>query len=660
MKNVYTFIFTLVLAVAVQAQDLAKKIPSNANVVVTIKGRNVMELLSLREFSSSRLGQQIAKEIDRETKGEMATIEDLGLNVNENFYYFLETKEGVFYNTFMIPFSDTDNILKLFPRERDKIVEDGTVSYVQDSYDGIVAMWNKTTMLVVIPSDQNEDYNDYGYFDYNDHSVPPVADEVAVEVVEEAVEQVSEDAIDRVETIEEGGQVAAEFVYDETTEVIEEVIEETPDTTYDYYQSDAYKKAEAEREKRRLEREARRETAMKALQTTTLAYAKQLLNGAPSKSILQNSGYKKSMGKGDDEATVWVNDFAQIYKSALPKRLLGPTNPYEFLNLDELYGGMTITGRLNFEKEQAVMGLDYTMSDKMAKAYKPMYEGKFNKNFLGYINEDRLLGYMSVNLSTKGILEAYPELVETMFDTKATNTNDKAATIAAASSSVTRLFSLLIDEEGASKILRGDMLLLLTDLREKEVTYTDYEYDEDYNYKEVEKTKTETVPDFLFLFTSEEEKLFRNFMKIGVLENKVAFENGMYHISKTRSTPFDIYAMYKDNTIFIGSSETHLTQIKNGTYRSKLSGQLKKDISKSATSFYINGKNIVSKIPSEAFPRELRSNIDFLTNNTEDLRVNFSKIKGNAMTGELVLKTPAQGHKNSLAYFMNLIDKLME
>lgn len=289
-----------------------------------------------------------------------------------------------------------------------------------------------------------------------------------------------------------------------------------------------------------------------------------------------------------------------------------------------------------------------------------MYDGKFNTNFLTYFNEDKLLGYMSVNLSTQGILEAYPTLMESMFSNISNTDDNKAETIAAVATSATRLFSLLIDEEGAGKILRGDMLLLLTDLREKEVTFTDYEYDEDYNYKEITKTKTETVPDFLFLFTSDEGKMFQNFMKIGIKEDKVSYENGIYSIPGSKATPFDIYAMYHKNSVIFGSSKVHMSQIKNGTYVAKVSSQLKKDMSKNAMSVYVNGENIVSEIPTEAFPRELQKNIDFLTKNTQDVRMNFSKIKGNRMTGEMVLKTPGKGHENSLKYFLNIIEKLMD
>ncbi len=643
MKNLYTFILTLVLVLAAQAQDLANKIPSDANVVVTVKGKNVLQLLSLKEFSESKLGQQMVKEINRETKGELGAIEDLGLNLKENFYYFLQTKDGVFYNTFMIPFSDTDNMTKLFLNEWDEVITDGEASYVQKKYDGSLVIWNKTTMAVVIPSDQSNDYyDDYGYYDYNDYSIPPVAAEETLEAVEEVEETVIE-AVEATETVEEYAE--------------EVVIPKPTASAYDYDNNSEYQK---DIERKRLERRAKRDERQQAQNKGTLDFAKQLLIGKPPRNILQNNSYKKSLGKGGDEAMVWMNDFSKFYKEMLPKDLLGPANPYEFLNLDEIYGGMTLTGRLNFEEDQAVMGMEYTMNDALAKAYKPMYNGKFNKNFLSYINEDRLLGYLNVNLSTQGILEAYPSLIETMFTGKKEGADSKAETIAAATTSITRLFSLLIDEEGASKIIRGDMLLLLTDLREKEVTYVDYEYDEDYNYKKIKKTKTETVPDFLFLFTSEEEKMFKNFMKIGVSEKKVDYQNGIYFIDASGSNPFDIHVMYHDNTVFIGSSLEHLSQIRKGTYPAKLSNQLKKDIRNNATSFYINGKSIVSRIPSEAFPRELRDNIDFLTNNTEDLKVNFSKIKGNTMSGEMILQIPDEGHKNSLAYFFNLVDKLME
>ncbi|KPM30847.1 Hypothetical protein I595_2824 [Croceitalea dokdonensis DOKDO 023] len=621
--KILRLLFICCAGLAMHAQDLAKKIPSNAQVVVTIKGENVLDLMSLEEFSNSKIGTIMGDELKRDTKGEFAAIWDLNLDLTKNFYYYLETKKGVFYNVFLIPFTNTSSINTLMRRERDRIITEGNISYLQEDYDDVVLMWDSTNAVVVIPSDQNkEPYDDYGFYDYEPY-IPP--------------------AVENSPTGKGAEGVAEEAVAPEN-----------------YYESDAYKKEQEAREKRGQERRAKRKEAKRALKESTIAYAKKVLTETSATNILQNPAYKKSLGKGKDEMMVWMNDFSEIYKNALPASLMGPSNPYEYLNLEELYSDMAITARLNFEKDQAVLDLDYIMNDLMAKTYKPMYDGKFNKNFLNYFNEDRLLGYMSINLSTQGILEAYPTLMERMFSNVPNTGDTNAETISAAVTSVSRLFSLLIDEEGAAKILRGDMLLLLTDLREKEVTYTDYEYDEDYNYKEVTKTKTETVPDFLFLFTSDEVKMFHNFMKIGVQEGKVTHQNGIYSIPGSSSTPFDIYAMYHDNTVFFGSSKVHLTQIRQGTYISKSSPQLKKDMGKNAMSLYVNGKNIISEIPTEAFPRELQGNLEFLTKNTKDMRINFSKIKGNRMSGEMVLKTPVEGHKNSLQYFLNMIEQLMD
>ncbi|QLG45432.1 hypothetical protein [Costertonia aggregata] len=648
MQKVLFTISIFCFTILSNAQDFATKIPYDASVVVSIKGKNVTDLMSVSEFSNSKIGKMIGKELSRETDGKLSTFEDLGLDLNANFYYFLEIRDGVYNNVFMVPMNNMNGFLSLLnEREKEKIETEGTLSYFQEKYDGMTTMWNNNTLVVIVPQNMRDEYayNDYDY--YNDIYIEETPS-VAVEA-EDAVEA----AVEEVEEIEE---VIEETVVEET--IIEEVEEQVSQSYNDYYNSDEYKKQQAAREKRRLEQDKKREEARKKTAASTLKRAKEIITGDAKKSILKNTAYTKSVGKGSDEAVVWVNDFAQIYKNAFPSYMFGMGNPYEYMDIDKLYSGMTITGKLNFEKDQTAFRYSYTMNDELADLYKPMYEGKFNKNFLNYINEDKLLGYISLNISTEGTLKAYPNLIDSIL---MSGKGEESETIAAAASLVTRLFSLLIDEEGAAKIVRGDMLLLVTDLREKEVTYTDYEYDEDYNYKEVEKTKTETIPDFLFMFSSEEEKMFGNLMKIGIKEAGITYDNGIYKaLGTTTKYPIDLYFMFKDNTVFLGSSKEHMIGIKNGTYVSKLSSDLKKDISKNVTSMYVNGGNIVSKIPTEAFPRGLRSEIGLITNNTRDFKLNMSKIKGNKMSGEMILKTPTQGHKNSFAYFINMIDELMD
>jgi len=139
------------------------------------------------------------------------------------------------------------------------------------------------------------------------------------------------------------------------------------------------------------------------------------------------------------------------------------------------------------------------------------------------------------------------------------------------------------------------------------------------------------------------------------------FEDGLYRVETPRDVPFDMYMTFKDNAVILGSSKQQMTAIRNNTYVGKVSSVHKKMISKNATSMYVNGKRIVSQIPTEAYPRELRDKVAFITENMEDMSFTAGKIKGNTINSELILNTPnTSDHKNSLAYFINMIDAFME
>src|SRR5690606_11903726 len=104
----------------------------------------------------------------------------------------------------------------------------------------------------------------------------------------------------------------------------------------------------------------------------------------------------------------------------------------------------------------------------------------------------------------------------------------------------TEILSLLLDEEAIATVAKGDGLFVLNGIAEQEVTYTDYEYDEDYNYKEVEKTKMETIPDFLFMFSSENAGLYNRLTSY--LQHKMLLtdDNVISHIEES-VVPFDLY-----------------------------------------------------------------------------------------------------------------------
>lgn len=660
MKKLLLSLTICCAAYTAQAQDLIQNIPANSSAVVTIKGSNVTDLFSIKEFENSKIGKEMVKELTRESDGDLTSLNDLGIDFNASAYYFLQAEKGVFSNYFAIPLRSKngfDNLIKKNNSSTEKIKTDGDITYMQDNYDGITVAWNDRMLVVVISEDTNED-NDYGYYNYSDAVEVEEIVESAADAAEDAVEAVEVEEVEEAEEVIEIVEVEIEDVEEtviESTEdyvIVEEaVIESTEDATYS--NDDYYKKREERYKRERQEREAKRIAKTQKAKVRNLQKAKAFINGDhSSNNILRNKSYVASLGKQNFEAHAWAGDFMNLYQELVATQ--GFSNAFGMYNVEELYRNSSVSSTLDFTNTSAVLNIDYTMSDAMAKHAKAMYNGKMNKDFYKYFNQDKMLGYMSVNASTEGLLTEYPKLMKSMF----ANSQDKEiATLAPLGAD---LLSIFLDEEAVGELVRGDMLFVVNDIAKKQVTYTTYDYDENYNRIPIEKTKEETVPDFIFMATSNGESIFNKLMNIAVKENEMTVDNGIYKFNTPRSVPVNVYAMHAKGVLFFATSKDQLLAIRNGSFKGSVSGDHKKNISKNTSAAYVNGKNIISQIPVNELPREFKRKINFLTSNTEDLLITTGKLKGNKSSTKVILNTPEEGHKNGLAYFINFIDAFID
>ena len=732
MKKILLFTYLFCIALSINAQDLVSKIPKEAKAVVAIKGKNVTDLVSVAEFENSKIGKLFLKEMVNETDGRVSNLNELGIDLKRNFYYFMTSDSLSLKHNFLVPLKDKTGFEKLMPeRQKKKIITEGDLSYFVDSYDDMVMMWNNNMILMTISQDTyTDDY--YGYNDYDvEETVVEVAEETYYFPVMNFIEThhdfgvITEGTVvshsfkftntgnadlvivdarascgctvpDYPETAISPGQSGEitvkfnsenrtgsqyktitlttntengvekltidSFVNDgetiiEETEIEETVIESTEieieetviESTESYSNNDDYY------DNLRKEREAK-----KMLRDETLiAYAKSTIKGNYANgSILKNTKYVKAIGNSKDEATAWIGDLSSIYSDILQQASYGLGADYLgiYNGFQKFYGDMSLTSKLNFEKTQVSLKTSYTMNNEMAKYTEAMYNGKMNSNFFKYFNEDKMLGYFAINMSTQGILEAYPEMMSKMFEGYGDNEVAEFVPIGM------DVLSLLLDEEGAAKILRGDMLFVLTEMKERELTYTTYEYDENYEREEVTKTKKETLPGFLMMITSSEGDLFHKLMKIAVKESRgevTLNTNGIYQLN-TSELPFALNVMFKDDAILIGTSYEDMNAIKTGKFDSKVSGKHKSLIKKNSSAIYVNGQEIASTFPREIMPNEFKERIDFIAENTEDVIFKTGKVKNNAMEGEMILNTPEKGNTNSLAYFLNMINALMD
>ena len=160
MNHLYKYTVTAIFsitALAANAQDLANKIPADAKAVVTLKGGNLIQLMSVKEFNNTFVGKKITEKLAESAKGDSKTIEDFGFNPSSTFYYYNQSNDSVSYNCVLAPVKNADQIDQVFKQADKKFtVNDQLRSfYNHDSTE--VVVWNNE-MLLFVKSDGKESY----------------------------------------------------------------------------------------------------------------------------------------------------------------------------------------------------------------------------------------------------------------------------------------------------------------------------------------------------------------------------------------------------------------------------------------------------------------------------------------------------------------------
>ncbi|HBK71559.1 MAG TPA: hypothetical protein DDZ39_07895 [Flavobacteriaceae bacterium] len=374
-------------------------------------------------------------------------------------------------------------------------------------------------------------------------------------------------------------------------------------------------------------------------------YAKQLFNynGA---SILSNQSYLKSKDN-KASATLWIGNYggmvSDIMKSSFYYAYAMSNS--DFMNYNKMGFG-SVVAQLYFEEEKARITSKMEIDDKWKKAFQRIYSSKLDRSFFKYFNEDDALAYMSIAMDTEAVLDEYPKLMPEMYGGMLPQYREETSV-------ALDLFSVIVDEEAVGELVTGDMLFILNDIIEKDITYTTYEYDDDYNETEVTKTKKEASPDFTIIVGSENEKLLFKLIRLGVKHEAFETKKNYYKLNLPSKTPFDLFAVIKDEKIFLTTSEKRLTDIVSNRFVAK-SGLHKKLIRKNSSVVYMNLDNLISKIPESELSKDEKKFAVYAKDNLKDAYLT-GKMKGNVIYSELVLET-AKNRKNSLKVLLDFLE----
>ncbi|QKX04582.1 hypothetical protein HN014_06530 [Aquimarina sp. TRL1] len=572
MNNYYiTFILCLVF-LGIQAQDLATKIPKTANIVATIKGKNITDLLSIHELDNTKPGKKLLKEISRKSKLQTSSISELGIDFTASAYYFYQVTDSITYHCSLIPLKDVKKFEAHFTNPQ-KVKKIGNL-HAWYKFEKPVFLWDDSMVLYIEGKLTNK------YFD------------------QQAVK-------------ERNGLLTKpkeEYHYKDRVYY--------PFKNYDHKKEIEY--------------------------AFILNKAKTIFsNNSLEKSIVANKEYQKNYIK-KAEVSVWVSDYQNLYQSHILKD--APRSHYDIL-LKQLsfsvYDRQSFAANLYLEDSEIKITATTHMGDEMGKSFKKMSNRKINSRFFKYINEQEMTAYLSYAINTQAVLKEYPKIIN----------RPLLGSYLQEMSFFIELISLVLDEEAIDKVIKGDILLVLYDTLEKQVDHTSYEYDDNFNRIETVKKRSEQVPDFQFLFSSEDTKLLHKLLDLGKKKEYVTYKNGAY-IIKNKKLPFDIYVTIKNGVIAVGSS---LERVLPTTV--SISNTHKKILKNNNLSVFVDSKKMINLMSSIENNEQRKKKYQYLYDNVENLILTSSKIRNNAVTLELKTTVP-KADKNGLQYLFRFLEEM--
>ncbi|UTD15451.1 hypothetical protein HER15_08220 [Tenacibaculum mesophilum] len=379
----------------------------------------------------------------------------------------------------------------------------------------------------------------------------------------------------------------------------------------------------------------------------TKKYVLDLFNKNVIMSITTNKKFQKSKKK-NASATLWIRNYGMLMTD-LFKSFGGYLYPmYAEGGNQNIYGVEEVTANLFFDKSDARILLDMSVSSDMKKSFKKIYNKKMSSNLVNSFDHDKALAFWSISIDTEETLKEYPELLHKMYGGILPKFQEEMELVG-------DLFSLVIDEKAVGRLVTGDALLVLNDFSKQEVEYTTYEYDKDYKRKEVTKTKEEFIPDFTLMIGSEEEDLLNKFFKLGEKHKAVEIENNVVKFKTKKSDiPFDLYSVVKNDVLYLTTSKTNALSIASGNnnFNTKKHSKLVRD---NSTVLFVDVNAVLNKIPNKWMSKSEKEAMRFSTDNLNDGVFRVSRMKGNTISSELKISTQGT-EENTLKLLLEFIN----
>ncbi len=635
------------------AQDLIRKVPHDAKVVVSFNNKAVFDHLNIADLNLTLTRLGIFDKMNSDSKLRPSKIEDLGIDLKAKAYAYVRSTDSVQYIGALIPLSNKSQFESIIPKHK-KVEIVNSLPTIYSADRSLRLSWDENTVYVLggLAMDyyfRKEDViNRYGlianaYDAYEAEYAEAIVDSAATTWdaydFDAAADSAAADAASAATAVseeEEEYELAAPPILAQvdTTDEDEYAIVDSI-LAQDEYADDYY---------------SRYDSVTRHNDSIKNDLVKQWVNAEME--LMLAGGYKSFDAKklpklsANTIAHIHAADVFSYYKYLYPEEALSElfgVKPKFDYGIDGIDASIVVDGnKLKFVGSA-------TLDKEMASYYKEIYNKKLNPKFYPFLDKD-VLGFFSFNVNTEAYLKNLPKIMESYYGSFMPRYSNMISLGA-------MLFDIALDQKAIAKVIKGDNLFVLNGVTKVDVTYTDYEYDDDYNYTEVEKTKTETIPQFLWMFSSDDTRIFEKIIQIGVQENELVDHDGIYEVKENKGSGITVYLLIKQGMVFIGNDMAKMEMIKSNHYSGKGHAPYVAMAKKNNLSLLFNTKRIPVLLEELDIPveRSIEETVAELQQ-YGDFYMTSTGVKGNKVTGEIAVEFPNR-KGNALAFLFDVLDR---
>lgn len=530
--QLWVYVVTLLIPTLLSAQSaITDFIPHTAGMVMTIDGGYMKSNMNMEKIRSLSVYKDLLTQVNAASMGQAGTFlesdKNIGLALDKRMYVFAEMKDDVMYFFLLAGVSDyntLNNLGAMLPGAT--TLGNGTRAMIKD---GVILAYNKD-VVIVGGARKNPAMDEPMGSDETMSIEPPIAEEEATPATVPAEESIVVEEIMDTPAAEEivvQDIMAAPGVEEDVR------VNEAPEEISAYHEDEV----EAERPN------------MNISDIELAAYVTGMLSQGTGNSISIGKEFQDTQKKQFDFG--WFINNEQWQKMYYSPSMMGGlgTEAYKAImdsplgNMNKgVYSFATVTSKKGAIETET---FGYYSAQALGTANK-MLNKELNPKFLKYLKASSMLGMMSYAINMEEFANTMKAFGESTGKFKQSDLDEGLKTASVA-------LGTTITEKDLYQLIGGDFLFAVTDVSEKEITYTDYDYDEDFNMKEVKRKKKTTIPTFVVMMGCQNESLMRTILDKAVSSSFVKKAGSNYSFTPPTETMNEIQIGINDGVLLLSN-----------------------------------------------------------------------------------------------------------